>query len=358
MFKRMYKSYITNHSQQVHNKTEFIGHVVTHTCLDMNILSVAEMSDDEENTIETDSLSRLPTFDVSASLWQENQQDEEKDLESMSLQELRDLAKARGVKPEKGHKGRKKTWIDVLSKQHSEETTKKLRIQQKILSSEEEEDEEEDDDNNMPSWARNVPHTEWTYLQHTTNITQKYSRKTSKAEQRLKDASSKNRKRKLLDGTVSSQGKKTKTTVRKVEKHQTNESTDVKPQPSPYDLTSSAMNAIQKINAAERRRQKRLQKSDDISNKDVSWRDLAKRNVVDDEMTSRVSLNGTGVHYRHEDEHSSAANSNTERSSFTMTTSSAVSTQKVVMKDNVRRSREGGSYLYTVPPTPVFSPGT
>ena len=66
----MCKSYITNHSQQVHNKTEFIGHVVTHTCLDMNILSVAEMSDDEENTIETDSLSRLPTFDVSASLWQ------------------------------------------------------------------------------------------------------------------------------------------------------------------------------------------------------------------------------------------------------------------------------------------------
>ena len=324
----------------------------------MNILSVAEMSDDEENTIETDSLSRLPTFDVSASLWQENQQDEEKDLESMSLQELRDLAKARGVKPEKGHKGRKKTWIDVLSKQHSEETTKKLRIQQKILSSEEEEDEEVDDDNNMPSWARNVLHTEWTYLQHTTNITQKYSRKTSKAEQRLKDATSKNRKRKLLDGTISSQGKKTKSTVRKVEKQQTNKSTDVKPQPSPYDLTSSAMNAIEKINAAERRRQKRLQKSDNISNKDVSWRDLAKRNVVNNEMISRVSLNGMGVHYRHEDEHSSAANSNTERSSFTMTTSSAVSTQKVLMKDNVRRSREGGSYLYTVPPTPVFSPGT
>lgn len=354
---------------RVNSNAQFIGHVITHTCLDMSMLhcDAVEVSDDEENKIETETLSGLPTFDVSAALWQEQEQNE--DLESMTLQQLKNLATSRGVTPERGHKGRKKTWIDALSssKQHSVKDTE-LRIQKNVPSSEEEEDDDKDDDKyNIPDWARNGLHSEWAYLHHITNITQKYSRKTSKAEQRLKDES--NRKRKRSSEVTSSQRKKTQgnvtgTTLREkkvAEKRSANESTDLKPQPSPCDLTSSAMDAIETINAAEQRHRKRHLKSGHDMNH-VSWRDLAKRNVVNDEMISRVSLNGLGVHYRREDEHSSAANSKTERSSFTMSStttssSSAVST-KVSMKDNMRRSREGGSYLYTVPPTPVFSPGT
>jgi len=336
----------------VHSETEFLGHVVTRTCLQMNTLSCGfnnhvEMSEEDEKNIDTETLLRLPTFDVSAALWQHKTQDE--DLDSMTLQELKSIAKSRNINPEKGHKGRKKTWIDALStnleKKKKEEEEEELRKSNLSSSSDDEEEELEED---IPVWAQDSLKTEWKYLQRTSNKAQKRARKTSKAEQRLKDASQK-RKRKQEVKTMTKKKIRTTTTTTTT---QNKEKIEIKPQPSPSDLTSSAKNALSMVNAAEQRRRKRLRKNGD-EHTNISWRDLAQKSVVKDDMTSRVSLNGMGVHYRHEDERSSAANSNTERSSFTMSTNSSSFAQ-----DNMRRSREGGSYLHTVPPTPVFSPGT